>query len=311
MSVAAESISTMTYNTPNPNVPYPPQSRPYQSPSVEPGKNTPGLIALILAIVGFIFACIPGALIIGWILLPAAFILSIVGLTRAGRKKGTSIAALVLSVVGTIVGFTVFATLVSGAVDDAIDSAGGGDFEPSTSVDDSDSAANTEVDAAQDESVEDADSENEGAKDEASDTAQPGSRDNPFPIGEEVSNDDWTISLGDPYEATEAVLDENPFNDEPEEGFEYWIVPVSATYEGADAERPGMALNVKFVSDEGHTYNSYDPTCGAISDDLFDVNELYAGATGEGNVCIPVPEGAPGLWNFSTTFGDPVFFAAD
>ena len=36
--------------------------------------------AMIVAIVGFIFACIPGALIVGWILLPIAFVLSIVSL---------------------------------------------------------------------------------------------------------------------------------------------------------------------------------------------------------------------------------------
>lgn len=50
-------------------------------------KNTLGLVALIVAVVGFIFACIPGALIIGWVLLPIAFILAIVALVLKGKSK--------------------------------------------------------------------------------------------------------------------------------------------------------------------------------------------------------------------------------
>src|SRR5690625_5975263 len=81
----------MTQHTSNPNIPTPSQFGPYQGTPPPPQKNGIGLAALIVAIVGFLFACIPGALIIGWVLLPVAFILSIVGLTRSGRKKGTSI----------------------------------------------------------------------------------------------------------------------------------------------------------------------------------------------------------------------------
>src|SRR5690625_1251453 len=102
----------MTQHTSNPNIQTPSQFGPYQGTPPTPQKNGIGLAALIVAIVGFLFACIPGALIIGWVLLPVAFILSIVGLTRSGRKKGTSIAAMVISVIGTIVGFVVFATVV-------------------------------------------------------------------------------------------------------------------------------------------------------------------------------------------------------
>src|SRR5699024_4385725 len=82
-------------------------------------RNTLGLVALIIAIVGAIFACVPGALIVGWILLPVAFILSLVGLFQKGRKRGTSVAALIISVVGTIIGIIVFVAVVAGAVDEA------------------------------------------------------------------------------------------------------------------------------------------------------------------------------------------------
>ena len=48
---------------------YPPSTQ-QQMPAKQ--KNTLGLIALIVGIMGFIFACIPGALIVGWVLLPSS-----------------------------------------------------------------------------------------------------------------------------------------------------------------------------------------------------------------------------------------------
>jgi hypothetical protein len=77
------------------------------------------LIALIVSIIGFVFACIPGALIVGWVLLPAAFVLSIVGLCLSGKSKGTSIAAVIISIVGVVVGLVVFFAVVADAFHDA------------------------------------------------------------------------------------------------------------------------------------------------------------------------------------------------
>ncbi len=260
---------------------------------------------MIIAIIGFIFACIPGALVVGWVLLPIAFILAIVGLTRSGQKKGTSITALILSIVGTIIGFVVFLTVVTDAVDDAFSDIDGGELEASTS--DSDSEAATEQrDADVGDEVSD---EAEDAADSATDA--PGTRDNPLAIGDEVQNDDWTITLGSPYEATDEVLAENQFNEEPEAGMEFWILPITATYEGEDTGHAGMDLTAKFVGDDGRTYNDYEPGCGVIPDDLMDIDSLYADGTAEGNTCISVPEGAPGLWTISTLLGDPVFFTAN
>jgi hypothetical protein len=76
------------------------------------------MVALIVNIIGFVFACIPGALIVGWVLLPAAFVLSIVGLCLSGKSKGTSIAA-VISITGVVVGVVVFFAVVADAFDDA------------------------------------------------------------------------------------------------------------------------------------------------------------------------------------------------
>ena len=103
------------------------------------------IIALVVAAVGFIFACVPGALIVGWILLPVGFVLSIVGFFLNGSKWAT-ITALVLSVVGTIVGFVVFFAVVSTSISSALDTTDGKPAPAATDAAESDSdAADTKV----------------------------------------------------------------------------------------------------------------------------------------------------------------------
>jgi Protein of unknown function (DUF2510) len=86
-----------------------------QAPAAAKRTNTIGIVALIASIIGFIFACVPGALVVGWVLLPAAFVLGIVGLFLTGKARGTSIAAVIVSMIGTVVGVVVFFTVVSDA----------------------------------------------------------------------------------------------------------------------------------------------------------------------------------------------------
>jgi hypothetical protein len=89
-------------NYPYPIYPPPPSLAGPQAPAKR--TNTIGLIALIVSIIGFVFACVPGALIVGWVLLPMAFVLGIVGVFLSGKAKGTSIAAIIVSIIGTVVG---------------------------------------------------------------------------------------------------------------------------------------------------------------------------------------------------------------
>lgn len=268
----------------------PPGYAPYPAMPEQPVKqrNTVGLIAVITAVAGFVFACIPGALIIGWVLLPIAFILGIVGLFQSGRGKGTSIAAVIVSIVGTIVGFIVFFAVVTDAVDEAFS-------ESDLSVADPNSGGGPVTSG-----------DSEGATDSQGAT---GSRDNPLPIGATVVNDDWEIVLGTPREAANEVSAENQFNDSPKPGMEFWIVPVTATYTGDDTGLAWIDLTVKYVGSDNKTYGD---RCGVIPDDLSDVDEVYPGGIAEGNTCVAVPAGADGLWAVSTGFtGKPSFFTTN
>jgi hypothetical protein len=241
--------------------------------------NTVGLIALIVSIIGFVFACIPGALIVGWVLLPAGFVLSIVGLCLTGKSKGTSIAAVIISIIGVIVGAVVFFAVVADAFHDAF---GKSDFGKS------DLSAPSPTSAQQ-----------------SDDGNQAGSRGNPFTIGQPVHNEEWQVTLGAPHEAWAAIAAENQFNNPPDAGMEYWIVPVTATYTGDKTGNAGFDIAVKFVGSDNRTY---DDSCGVIPNPLSDVGALYKGGSAQGNACVAIPAGAEGLWTVSTSFGDPVFF---
>lgn len=78
-----------------------------------PSRNVLGLVALIIAIIGGVATlgvfAVPSLLFIAIPMLLVAFVLAIIGLTRRNQGKGTSIAALVLSVVLGFLGPILFA----------------------------------------------------------------------------------------------------------------------------------------------------------------------------------------------------------
>lgn len=95
---------------------------PAGGPGTEPRKvNVLGIVALALAVVGFILACIPFVQVVAWIVLPIAFVLSLVALFLEGRKW-PAITGLVVSVLGGIVGALVFAFVTVGVLGQIADS---------------------------------------------------------------------------------------------------------------------------------------------------------------------------------------------
>lgn len=86
----------------------PATSTPATPPS---GGNLFGLIALILAGLGFIAGVIPVASGFAWLLFVPAIVVAIIGLTRRGRPKRLALAGLLVAIVGWIV--AVIVTVVS------------------------------------------------------------------------------------------------------------------------------------------------------------------------------------------------------
>lgn len=263
-----------------PGSPYGGPPQPYRPPAPVKQKNTLGVIALVVSVIGLAFARIKGALIIGWVLLPIAFILGIVALFQSGKTKGAGTAAIIISVVGVVVGVTVFATVVTDSVHDAF---GGSNLSASPS-----SAPTT--------------------TDQSTTSSAAGSRENPYPIGQTVGNQDWQVTLGQPHEAWTEIRANNEFNDPPKAGMEFWIVPVNAVYTGDATGNVQFGVAVKFVGSDNRTYGD---SCGVIPNPLSDIGDLYKNGVAKGNTCVAVPAGADGLWTVSTGFGgNPVFFSA-
>ncbi|TSI18895.1 hypothetical protein [Brevibacterium aurantiacum] len=221
-----------------------------------------GIIAFIIAVVGFIFACIPGALIMGWVLLPIAFLLAIISFFLKGGK-GLSIAALIVSVVGTIVAILVFFFVVASSFDEAFS-------------DDVSAEAPAEEVAAEAGGAEDAD-------------ADEGTRENPYAIGTKISSDAWDVTITNvTLDATDEVVAENEFNEKPDDGNQYMMIDVEMTYTGdaPDGEMPMATF--EYVSAGGNTFDGLDDMVVA-PDALDTLEEMYNGATTSGAIAIQIP----------------------
>ncbi|MTG88253.1 DUF2510 domain-containing protein [Cellulosimicrobium sp. BIT-GX5] len=261
--------------------------------SEPPTKPHPlGWVALAVAVLGFVFACIPGALIVGWVLLPIAFILAIVGLFLRG-KKWPAITALILAVVGTVVGVIVFLTVVSDSVEEAF---GGTDVTVSPPAEDESTDGGGEV--------------TEEATEPEGDAADaPGSRENPVPLGTVISGSDFDVTINSvELDATDAVMAANEFNEAPPEGYTYALINATVTYTG---EESGFALEVEidYVTSTGEVLASYD-TFAVPPEPELGLDELYNGGSTTGNTVIAVPAGDAGLVRVTPgVFADEVFVA--
>lgn len=261
---------------------------PADAPARKEPRNTIGIVALVTAILGFIFAIVEGAYLLGWILLPIAFVLSLVALFQKGRSKRAAIAALILAIVGTIAGTVAF----MGSVGRAFESAAGG---PVT-------AAPVQAPAA-----------NESSQAPASDApkaTEQGTRENPYPLGATVGNEDWQVTVNSfTPDATKEVLAENQFNDEPEAGHQYALANITVTRMGSEATSPMFEVSVNYVTAAGNVVTSSDAM--VVEPKPLSNNELYQGAEATGNVALQVPEGDAGLLRIKLGIfgGDDVFFA--
>ncbi|GAA1786269.1 DUF308 domain-containing protein [Leucobacter iarius] len=263
----------------------------YSAPVMQPAQtNVPGIVGFVLAVVGFVFVCIPGAFIIGWVLLPAAFILSIVALCLRGKKKAFGIAGLSVSVVGTIVGFIVFFAFMAFVFGDAA------------------ASGKTEATAPQ--------TTNESAEEPAKpqqEAGQPGSsREHPLPMGSTVKQRDWELTINSVnLNADQLIAEENQFNDPAGEGNVYILVNATVKYLGKDAKGEMPMSTIEYVTVDGNTVNNYDVI--ALAPEPLDTTQtLYNGASVTGNTVFAVPAKSAGdgvLSVRANAFGDSLFVA--
>ncbi|MGN6760229.1 MAG: DUF2510 domain-containing protein [Leifsonia sp.] len=262
------------------------QPLPAAAPVVAAPKQTNvlGIVALAVAVLGFVFACIPGALIVGWVLLPIAFVLALVALFLKGKGKGLAIAALITAIVGTVVGFVVFFAVVSASFTNAF---GGTDTTVKAPAGTA-SAAPSQASA---------------------DKAKTGTRENPAPLGSSVVGKDFTVKINSVnLNATDAVHAANEFNDAPDAGMTYALVNATVTYTGKDSAY-AAEVQISYVGADGKVYKSFDKAVVA-PDPQLGADELYTGASTTGNVVIQIPAAADGVLRVEPgVIADQVFVA--
>ena len=282
----------------------------YAAPATTTAGATPGhgmaITALVLGILAFLGFWIPFLNVVSLIMAIVGLVLGIVALRKYTTGKGLPLSAVIVNAVAAFLSL-IFVVLY--AIGFSAFLAG---------VEDGFTSAPTPIESSEpatpDETTEPApgdDSSGESGGDE-------GTRDNPFPIGttvvaSEFGEDTWEITLGAPtLNATDAVLAENQFNDPPQEGFQYAVIPMTVTYVGTESATPWIDIQLEFVSAAGTTHAVYDSFAVGPSPDFTDINEMFPGATETGNWTIEIPSDAveDGRWRVSTFFGDAVFFAA-
>lgn len=237
---------------------------------VKKPRNTLGLVALILAIAGTILSCVPGIIILGWILLPASFVLGLVAVLQKDKAHGQGLAAIIISIVGTIVAAIAFIAVIDHAVDQALTT------ETTTSTPAASSPQSTPAES-------DAPATNEG--DAGS------SRENPLPIGSEITTKDWKVTVNSvDLNADEKVAAASDFNEPATDGFSYVLINITATYLGNDSQGQAPWATVDFVSKDGKTYNLASSQKLTVAPEEFDqLSPLFNGASTTGNIVIEVP----------------------
>jgi len=267
-----------------------PPTAPAPQPKTKNGLATASLVIGILAFVG---AFIPFINYGSGLLATVGAVLGLVAVIQKAKRNGTAIAGLIISVVAIILSVILAAAYTAGFAASVADSVG------SKSVA-ADEPATAEEPAAVPEE----------------DTV--GSRENPAALGTtmvmmEGGEPVWEITPGKSVlDANTAIATENEFNDKPDKGMVWAMLPVTVKYVGTETGNPAVDLSFKFVSAAGTTHEGFDHMA-ASPNELNRLNEMYPDASDSGNVVIMIPaaDAAKGTWAVSAMFfGEDYFFAA-
>lgn len=230
----------------------------------EPKKtNILGIIALGLAILGTILACIKAVMAVGWIALPIAFIMGIVALFMKNQGKAAAISAIAIAVVGSMIAGVMAFVYFLKDIDDEI--TGG---ETVVSGGNSGGSPKGLV----------------GGKDEKGT-----SRENPLPLGSTIENNDWEVTVNSvEFKADAKIKAENPYNDDAKPGNEQILVNLTYKYKGNKPEGEYLFPVVDFVTPSGNSI-SWTDTFLMAPDRIDSSKVMYNGATVTGNVPFEVP----------------------
>lgn len=136
-----------------------------------------------------------------------------------------------------------------------------------------------------------------------------GTMDKPVPLGVSFElGDGWLVTVVSVNpDATAAVLQENEFNDSPEEGNVFFIASLQATYQGESSATLDASFRFRVVGDSAVAYSTFDNTCGVVPNEIPSA-ETFPGGTLSGDICWEVPASDVGTL---LMFDDPFAFDAE
>ncbi|QNO36932.1 hypothetical protein H4J02_10720 [Protaetiibacter sp. SSC-01] len=255
--------------------------------------NVMGLVSLILGGVAFLFG-----ITVGWIpyvgfffvlLALVGVVLGIVGLLAKNKGKGLAIAGTIVSGVSLLltaaisVVMLLFITSYSNTVDDF-------------TWDDDPVITDPEEDYGT------------GSDD---DPDALGGINNPAAVGDTVTfsdysgADQWQVVVGAPnLDATADVLAADEYNEQPQPGNVYIVVPMTVTYLGEDTDLPYMLYTELLTSG----MDVYDVSYADYPGNIYDADELATGETADVNLVFEVPADAtPGsVLRISSIWGNEI-----
>jgi hypothetical protein len=111
---------------------------------------------------------------------------------------------------------------------------------------------------------------------------------NTIPIGEEGRIGNWLIEVREVnLDATDAVREENEFQDTPAAGNRFVLIRIGATYASPDEGQLAFDVEFQAIAESGAVYDVFDD-CGMIPDRLDLGQRVSGGGTLVGNLCYEV-----------------------
>lgn len=248
--------------------------------SVSPRSQALGITALVIAVIALVLSFVP------FFGIPVAIIALVLGIVAIVKKqpKGLSVTATVLAALAVIISLvlSIFTGLVTRSILEELDS----QVIATTSVTPSISGEEAANEAA----------------------SEAGSRSNPVPIGTSFEDNAWQVTLNSVnLDANADVAAANPYNPMPEDGKQWIVVNLSATYKGAQSAY-SQDVRVDYVGEDGQVITVSDPSA-VPPEPSFYGTEMYAGGSVTGNLALLVPSSFDGVLRVNTGYGEGVFYS--
>jgi len=130
------------------------------------------------------------------------------------------------------------------------------------------------------------------ALDPAIDPSAPlGDYNNPYPLGTaQPTEGEWSIQVDSVTpDGTQAVLDENSFNEEPEAGRQFFIATITATNNGTATATFDGNFRLRARGADGTEYTAFGDACGVTPNEWDQNIEVAPGQSLTGNLCWSIP----------------------